>query len=112
MVCAQVIGNDATIQLLTRSAQLQLQQFMPQIARSLYDSLDHLTKAIHMFTHKCIIGILPDRERIQSLLDHSFAYATDYTEQLGYETVASLVHHALTTGQNLKSLLDQKLTEL
>ncbi len=109
MACAAVIGNDQTIHVLTRQSQLQLQQFMPGIVFPLIDSAQTLTQICQMFCTRCIEWIKPNKERIQTLLEWSFAYATDYSEQLWYETVARLVQKALKEKRNLRELLEGEM---
>ncbi|USN55782.1 MAG: hypothetical protein H6765_04255 [Candidatus Peribacteria bacterium] len=82
MICAQVLGNTETINVLTRMAQLQLQQFTPGIARALIDSIEQLTLGIALFRNSCVKGIKPNKKRIKELLDGSLAHATDYSEEL------------------------------
>lgn len=112
MVCARVIGNDQTIQLLSRQAQLQLQQFMPGIARPLIENIQRLTKSISMFTNNCVAWITINKKRIQQSLDGSFVAATDFTELLGYEVVAQAVQEALVSWKSLHDLLASKIKKV
>lgn len=105
MVAARVIGNDQTVQTITRLAQLELQQFMPQIAWSSIDSVMMLTKAVTMLDVHCIQWITANEDRIKQLLEKSFATATDYSERLGYEVVADAVQEALHGGKSLHEIL-------
>lgn len=105
MVCAQVIGHDQAINVLTRQAQLQLQQFMPGIVFPLIESMEYMTAALRMFHDICFIGILPDKKRMRQLLEGSFASATDYSEKLWYDVIAQAVHTALKTGKTLHEVL-------
>ena len=105
MSCAKVIGNDHTIQLLHRQAQLELQQFVPGSWFALISSLQELIATLDMLHNKCLKWIQPNKKNIHDTLEWSFAYATDYTEKLGYETVAMLVKKALKEKKNLRDLL-------
>lgn len=82
MVSAKIIGTDQSIQVLTRQAQLELQQFMPGIAFPLLESIQWMMSSVTMLRESCIEGIQPNYERISELLEGSFAYATDYSEKL------------------------------
>jgi aspartate ammonia-lyase len=108
MVCARVVGNDQTIQLCTRQAQLELQQFTPGVARAIIESLEQLTPSLAIFTDYCVQGIKANKKHITELLDGSFVYATDYTEDLGYAVVAEAVVAALKSGKSLKEILATK----
>lgn len=57
MVCFQVIGNDESISLAADSGQLELNVFIPVIAKNLIESLDILTNGVNAFDRKCIKGI-------------------------------------------------------
>jgi len=106
MTSAKVIWIDHTIQVLSRQAQLELQQFMPGIAFPLFESLQWMKETITMMNLKCIKWMKPNKTRISELLEWSFSYATDYSEKLWYETVAKLVKKALKEKRNLRELLD------
>jgi fumarate hydratase class II len=106
MVCAKIVWADQTVQILTRNAQLQLQQFMPGIAFALITSLHELSWSIEMFVTSCVKGITPNKKHITELLNWSFAHATDYSESLWYEVVADAVVKALKTWKSLKEILD------
>ncbi|MFW5720348.1 MAG: lyase family protein [Candidatus Dojkabacteria bacterium] len=92
MICFKTAGNDQTIQMAHMSAQLQLQQFIPIIAFSLFESIDLMTKGIKMLRESCLVGIQPRTDNIQKNLDKSQVYATEYAEKLGYDRVAELIH--------------------
>lgn len=106
MVCARVIGNTKSVEVLTHQAQLQLQQFAPGIARVMIESLEYLLWWLQMRRSKCLAGITPNKEHIHKILEWSFAYATDYSETLWYEKVAELVQRALKEWVNLRALLE------
>ncbi len=54
MICAKIIGNGETVQQLTQMAQLELQQFMPGIARALIESTKLMTDGLDMFNRHCL----------------------------------------------------------
>lgn len=108
MVCAKVIGNDQTIQVLSRQAQLELQQFMPGIAFPLLESVDVLIKGCDMATKKCLRWIRVNKKHIHKVLESSMVFATDYTQELGYEKVEKLVKKAVKEKRNLKELLERE----
>jgi aspartate ammonia-lyase len=60
-----------------------------------------------MFRTHCVQGISPNKKHITELLDGSFAYATDYSETLGYDVVAAAVVEALKTGKSLQEILER-----
>ncbi len=108
MLCAKVIGNGETVQQLTQMAQLELQQFMPGIARALIESTKLMTDGLDMFNHHCLKWIKANKQHIGRLLEHSFANATNYSEKYGYEKVALAVKEALKSGRTLEEILRTK----
>lgn len=107
MACASIQGHHKTVEVLTSMAQLQLQQFHPSIARAIYDSIDLLNTTLAMLNDKCIKHIKPNTIHIQKILQDSFAYATDYSEKLGYDVVAQAVTQAIKQNKSLKDILGE-----
>ena len=54
MVCAQVIGNDATISIAGQSGNFELNVMMPVAAHNLLESIDLLAKVSENFSVQCI----------------------------------------------------------
>ncbi len=109
MVCAKVLGNDHSIQILTRQAQLQLQQFMPGITFPLLESVQLLSTSLDMLDKKCLRWIKANKKHITHILESSMAFATDYTQVLWYEKVAKLVANALRQKKNLREMLENEI---
>ncbi len=109
MSCAHVIWQNETVQVLTRQAQLDLQQFHPWISFALHTSLETLTWSLYMFEKHCLNSLECNKDHIKKTLEKSFAYATDYAEDLWYNAVALLVKKALKEKINLQELLEKAL---
>ena len=75
-VAAQVIGNDAAIAVGGLSGHLELNVFIPLIARNLLHSIRLLANVSKVFVEKCIDGIEADRERASALIEKSLAMVT------------------------------------
>jgi fumarate hydratase class II len=60
MVCCQVIGNDVAITTGAIQGHLQLNVFMPLIAKNILQSIHLLSDAMHSFNDHCVIGIEPN----------------------------------------------------
>jgi len=107
MICASILWHNQTVQFLTRSAQCELQQFMPQITWSVIESTEKLSEWLVLLNEHCVKWIKLNKKRIQQLLDWSFANATEYSEKVGYDIVAKAVHEALHSGRSLKDVLGE-----
>ena len=64
MVCAQVIGNDATVAYSGASGNFELNVMMPVMARNLLESIRLLSQVCPLLAHRCIDGIEADEQRM------------------------------------------------
>ena len=63
MVCAQVIGNDATITTAGAAGNFELNVMLPVIGRNLLESLTFLANASRLLADRCVDGITADEQR-------------------------------------------------
>ncbi|MCB1148998.1 MAG: class II fumarate hydratase [Chlamydiia bacterium] len=114
MVSVKVIGNDTAVRIASSQGNFQLNVFRPMMIYTLLQSVQLLSSAMVNFTEKCVVGIEPDRERINSLLQKSLMLATALNKEIGYDKASQIVRHAHTHGTTLKEaaltlgLLDEK----
>ncbi|MDR1182075.1 MAG: class II fumarate hydratase [Bacteroidales bacterium] len=110
MVCAQVIGNDATIGFAALQGHFQLNTFMPVIAYNIVMSIKLLTEACDSFRIHCIEGITPNEENIAKHLNNSLMLVTALNPHIGYYNAAKIAQHAYTRNITLKeAALELKL---
>lgn len=102
MVCAQVIGNDATIAFSASQGQLELNVFKPISAYNLCQSIKLLTSAMHSFTEKAIYGLMANTNKIKEHLDNSLMLATALVPKLGYAQSAKIAQKALQENLTLQ----------
>ena len=76
MVCAQVIGSDMTVAIAGASGNFELNVFMPVIAFNALQSIRLLADACDSFNENCVVGIEPNREKIQEYLNDSLMLVT------------------------------------
>ncbi|WP_303721603.1 aspartate ammonia-lyase [Malonomonas rubra] len=103
-VCAQVIGNDATVALAGLSGNFELNVMMPVMAHNILQSIELLGKAIRAFEEKCLGGLQADEQRCAELLEQSLALVTALVPEIGYDRAAELAKQAHKTGQTLREL--------
>jgi fumarate hydratase class II len=108
MVCAQVIGHDATIAWACAAGNFELNTMMPIIAYDLLESIELLAAASRVFATKCIEGLDADRERVHSLIEHSFVTATALAPEIGYERTAAIVKEAWQTGRTIRAVAEER----
>ena len=105
MVCFQIIGNDLATSLATQNGQLDLNAYMPAMAYNLLQSLEILTNALRVFTEKCVLGIVADKERCRNYFEQSLGLATVLSPYVGYEVAANIAKEALATGRTIRELI-------
>ncbi|HZD84201.1 MAG TPA: class II fumarate hydratase [Candidatus Angelobacter sp.] len=102
MVCAQVMGNDATISIANSFGNLELNVFKPVIIYNFLQSARLIGDACISFSINCVDGIIPNSERIKELLDRSLMLVTALNPKIGYEKSAIIAKSAYKKGSSLK----------
>jgi len=102
MVCARVIGNDATVAWAGASGLFELNVQIPVMAAALLESIRLLANAATLLADKCVAGIQANTERLRQLAESSPSIATPLNKVIGYENGAKVVKHALATGQTIR----------
>ena len=102
MVCAQVIGNHATVTLAGAQGHLELNTFKPVIIYNVLQSIRLLGDAAHSFTEHCVTGIQPNAERIAELMEQSLMLVTALVPHIGYDKAAQIAKAALQYGTTLR----------
>jgi aspartate ammonia-lyase len=105
----KVIANDAAISSAALHGEFELNAFLPLIADSLLESLSLLERAVTLFRTKCVEFIEPDRDRCEELLNKSYAFATEYTNKLGYDTVSKIIEECQGDSNKIKEALKMRL---
>src|SRR3954454_20813068 len=102
MVCAQVIGNDATVAHAGASGSFELNVMMPVMARNLLESIRLLANVTPLLADRCIDGIVPDQERMLAYAESSPSVVTPLNKHIGYEEAAKVAKTALKEGRTIR----------
>jgi fumarate hydratase, class II len=102
-VCAQVIGNDATVAFAGAAGNFELNVMMPVIARNLLASATLLSSASRLLADHCVSGITADAGRLRWLAEASPAIVTALNPFIGYEAAAAVAHDALESGRTIRA---------
>jgi fumarate hydratase class II len=102
MACAQVFGNDVTINFGGASGHFQLNVYKPLIAHCFLQSARLLADGADSFREHCVEGLEPDVERMRYLVERSLMLVTALTPHLGYDAAAKIAHHAAHAGLSLR----------
>jgi fumarate hydratase class II len=102
MVCARVLGNDTTIAISGASGNFELNVFKPVIAYSLLQSIRLLADACGSFREHCVVGLEPDCDRIDELVQRSLMLVTALGPVIGYDKAALVAKTAHEEGMTLR----------
>jgi fumarate hydratase class II len=105
MVCAQVIGNDATITFAGASGNFELNVMMPVIARNLLESISLLANASRLLADRCVDGITADVARCRELAESSPSVVTPLNRYLGYENAAKVAKQSLADRKTIRAVV-------
>ncbi len=104
MVCAQVIGNDATITIAAQSGNFQLNVMLPVAAYNLLQSIHILATASRMLADKAIAGFTVNEAKIASLVEMNPILVTALNPIIGYEKGAAVAKIAAKEGRRVKDV--------
>jgi len=106
MVCAQVIGNDATITIAGQSGNFQLNVMLPVIGLNLLQSIGILASAVRLLADKAIAGFKVREDHIKEALQRNPILVTALNPVIGYEKGAATAKQAYKEG---RAILDVAL---
>jgi fumarate hydratase class II len=102
MLCCQVFGNDAAINIAGASGNFELNVYKPVIIHNLLQSVRLLADGMTSFDEHCARGIEPDRERIDELVQRSLMLVTALNPHIGYDRAAQIAKLAHKSGSTLR----------
>jgi fumarate hydratase class II len=102
MVCAQVIGNDVAITIGGTQGHYELNVFKPIMAANLLQSARLLGDACVSFNDNCAVGIEPNNQVIEKLLNNSLMLVTALNTKIGYYKAAEIANTAHQNGTTLR----------
>lgn len=108
MVCARVIGAEATVSQCTLGGQLDLNVYMPLMSAELLHAMKILGNAAEMMADKCVNGITANKEQCKKYAYKSASLATALNPILGYDKVAEVVKEFVKTGKPIPEIILEK----
>jgi fumarate hydratase, class II len=99
MVCAQVIGNDATITIAGQSGNFQLNVMLPVIAHNLLQSVDLLAAGARSLADKAVKDFTVNQKNMSQALSNSPILVTALNSVIGYERGAAIAKQAYAEGR-------------
>ncbi len=102
MVCAQVVGNDATVAWAGAAGSFELNVMMPVMARNLLESIRLLSTSSTVLAQRCVDGITADVDRMRAYAESSPSVVTPLNKHVGYEQAAKIAKQAMKDGTTIR----------
>jgi fumarate hydratase class II len=99
-VCAQVVGNDATLAVAGQASHFELNMMLPVAGFNLLQSIELLAAGSRNFSERCIRG-LEATERGPALVEAGLGIATALAPHIGYDAAAAIAKEAARTGETV-----------
>lgn len=104
MVCAQVLGNDATIAVAGQSGNFQLNVMLPVVAYNLLQSIGILATASTSLAENAIEGFTVNEDAIKESLGRNPILVAALNPVIGYELGAAVAKKAYAEGRPVKEV--------
>jgi fumarate hydratase class II len=105
MVCAQVIGNDATIAFSGAAGSFELNVMLPVMAHNILESIRLLASMSRLFADRCVDGITANVERAREFAESSPAIVTPLNRFIGYEEAAKVAKQSLAERKTIRQVV-------
>jgi len=102
MVCARVIGNDATIAWAGASGNFELNVAIPVMGTTLLESIRLLANSSMALADKTVDGLEANISRALALAESSPAIVTPLNKIIGYEAAAKIAKHAVAHSMTVR----------
>jgi len=102
MVCAHVMGNQASIAFAGSQGHFELNVFNPVMAYNFLQSCRLLADATISFTDNMVVGIEAREDNIRANLERSLMLVTALKEHIGYDKAAAIAKAAHKHGTTLR----------
>ncbi len=98
MVCARVIGNDATVAWAGATGNFELNVAIPVMGNALLESIRLLSNSMRLLADKTVDGLEANVERARALAESSPSIVTPLNKYIGYEAAAKIAKHSVAKG--------------
>ena len=102
MVAVQVMGNDAAIGFAGSQGNFELNVYKPVMIFNYLHSVRLITDSCRSMVDHCVIGIVPNLERINHFLNDSLMLVTALNQKIGYDNAAKIAKTAHKSGGTLR----------
>ena len=102
MVCARVIGNDATVTWAGASGAFELNVQIPVMALGVLESVRLLANASRLLADRTVTGLVANVDRARAYAESSPSIVTPLNRVIGYESAAKVAKHAVAQKQTVR----------
>jgi fumarate hydratase class II len=102
MACAQVLGNDVAVNIGGASGNFELNVYRPLVIHNFLQTVRLLADGMASFNDHCAMGIEPNLERIEELVQRSLMLVTALNPHIGYDKSAAIAKKAHKEGTTLR----------
>lgn len=111
MVCAQVIGNDASVTIGGQAGNFELNVMLPVVAHNLLESIELLANAARNFADRSVSRIKVKKEEIAEMVGKNPILVTALNPIIGYDLAAKIAKKAFAEKRALKEVA-KEMTDL
>ncbi|MDZ7715860.1 MAG: class II fumarate hydratase [Balneolaceae bacterium] len=111
MVCAQVMGNDATITVAGQSGNFELNVMLPVVAHNLLESIEILANAARNQAERSVSKLSVNKERIADMVGRNPVLVTALNPLIGYDQAAKIAKRAFKENRPVKEVA-REMTDL
>ncbi len=102
MVCARVVGNDATVAWAGASGAFELNVQIPVMALGTLESIRLLANASRVLADRTVAGLEANEDRARRYAEASPSIVTPLNRIIGYENAAAIAKHAVKQGLTVR----------
>lgn len=102
MVCARLIGNDATVAWAGATGNFELNVAIPVMGNALLESIRLLSNSLRLLADKTVEGLEANIERSLALAESSPSIVTPLNKFIGYEAAAKIAKHSVANSLTVR----------
>ncbi len=106
MVCARIVGNDATVAWAGASGSFELNVQIPVMALGVLESMSLLANAARVLADKTVVGITANVDKARRFAEASPSIVTPLNRVIGYENAAKIAKHAVAHGLTVREAVE------
>ena len=112
MVCAQIMGNNQSVQFANSNGHFQLNVYRPLVIYNVIQSQRLLADSAFSFGLRCVKGISLNETKIKENMSKNLMVVTALNSVIGYSRSAKVAKYAQKNGITLKEAVEKLEPEI